>query len=211
MELLAVHPITGKCTIPTGRKHAHSFVSGPELRIQYTYTCVRNSEHHRLELDIHTSPLSQEFILQAYRHTYVEHFSVSDLELNTNTYQSRNSPGIPNRIYSRLDGNYSCETGGCHCIQRGQLQTPPPHRAFRVKWPRRILQGRAQRHGGVVCGPYGEIIELLCARVLGAKFRRFFADIMANILADFSSCNFQEKGTQKHSRETSQETKFLPP
>ena len=30
--------------------HAHSFVLGPELRIQYTYTYVKHSEHHRFRI-----------------------------------------------------------------------------------------------------------------------------------------------------------------
>ena len=34
-------------TIQQAKIHAHSFVLGPELRIQYMYTYVNNSEHHR--------------------------------------------------------------------------------------------------------------------------------------------------------------------
>ena len=48
-------------TIPTGINTGAKL----ELGIQYTYThtYVKNSEHHRFELDTHTSPLSQELIL----------------------------------------------------------------------------------------------------------------------------------------------------
>ena len=35
---------------------------GLELRIQYTYTYVNNSEHHRFELDTHTLRFSKDII-----------------------------------------------------------------------------------------------------------------------------------------------------
>ena len=51
-------------TIQTGNMHTHSFVLGPKAGIQYTYTCVIKSEHHRSDIDTHTSSLSQKSILQ---------------------------------------------------------------------------------------------------------------------------------------------------
>ena len=46
-----------------GKIHAHSFVLRPKLWIQYTYTYVKNSEHHQFELDTYSSRFSQEFLL----------------------------------------------------------------------------------------------------------------------------------------------------
>ena len=54
------------------KMHAHSFVLGPDLGIQCSCTIVKNSEHHRISLDTHISPLSQNFSDSRYKHTYVK-------------------------------------------------------------------------------------------------------------------------------------------
>ena len=72
------------------KTHAHSFVLGPELRIQYTHTCVNNSEHHRFELDTHTLRFSQEFILQLLRIHVGKLFLANEFDFNASTYTTRN-------------------------------------------------------------------------------------------------------------------------
>ena len=68
-------------------KHAHSFVLGLELGIQYTYTYVKILSAALIELEMHTSPLSQEFFLHSrYECAYVKHFFVTEFEFDTSTY-----------------------------------------------------------------------------------------------------------------------------
>ena len=49
--------------MPTEKLHAHSFFLGAEVGIQYTCIDLKNSGDREFELDIDTSPLSQEFVL----------------------------------------------------------------------------------------------------------------------------------------------------
>ena len=55
--------LVGRKRIPNNKKNTCTFLClGPEVEIQYTYTYVKTSERHQVELDTHRSLLSQEFI-----------------------------------------------------------------------------------------------------------------------------------------------------
>ena len=75
--------------------HAHSFVLGPELRIQYTYTYVKNYEHYQFRL----------------RCTYLALFAFIDLVTDTNTHTREkyswpmNSNSKRIHIRPKIDGN----------------------------------------------------------------------------------------------------------
>ena len=52
--------------------HAHSFVLGPELRIQYIYTYVKNLSTIDFEFDARTLRFSQELYRNRDEYTYVK-------------------------------------------------------------------------------------------------------------------------------------------
>ena len=82
-------------TIPTGKIHAHSFVLRPELRIQYTCTYIKNSEHHQFWIRCtYLVFLLQEMILQQIRMPIREDVLGQQFWLSYEYIYVKKSPGI---------------------------------------------------------------------------------------------------------------------
>ena len=79
-------------TVPSQQEkiHAHSFVLGPELVIQYIYTYVKNSEHHRFRIRYTYLAFLAGICLVPGTNTHAwKVFLVNEFEFNTNTYTSK--------------------------------------------------------------------------------------------------------------------------
>ena len=92
--------------IPTGKATCafFSFVLGPELRIQCTYTYVNIAEHHRFRIRYAYPALFARFSsCNRYEYTYMKKILVNECEVNKYIYVKK-SPGISKSNYSRWDG-----------------------------------------------------------------------------------------------------------
>ena len=71
--------------------NAHSFVFGPELWIQYTYTYVNNSEHHRFWIRYtYLAPFAFIYLVIDTNTHMWKIFLANEFKFNTNTYTSKN-------------------------------------------------------------------------------------------------------------------------